>query len=346
MMGLTSQCPSGPSQAGTGACLCVAGTNTFLYGIAVSTMWVLGGVPIGVAFGLFFLDVVRTSATHWTMFSLPFARRHRIAGLVHLCWLVVGFVDIYVPLMPRLVYDVLLGVSGTVLTLTAASDFREHHSRVENRASGTLEKEATVTSSEMIEHSFYQGLNLVQIVYLHFLSSVPGASAGRYALLACATAPWLARGLFPVNRFSDNYKDADKWTTLIAVMYRMKKYQYVFYKHALLHGLNVTAAVAPASAVGLIDRSYFKLYWMGLNTAYVMEFFLQTLVKKERLSQVHMLALQALLMFACTAATLPVLMMHVSWPLAGLSLFMNVAHRGHEAYNTAIVAAAGAVLGV
>lgn len=51
---------------------------------------------------------------------------------------------------------------GTALTLTAAFDFRAAHSRVRNVASGALDDDATVTFSEMIEHSFYQGQNLVQ----------------------------------------------------------------------------------------------------------------------------------------------------------------------------------------
>ena len=43
--------------------------------------------------------------------------------------------------------------------------------RVKSVASGTLEQEATVTSDEMVEHSFYQMLNLVQ-VRLHTSSVV------------------------------------------------------------------------------------------------------------------------------------------------------------------------------
>ena len=57
----------------------------------------------------------------------------------------------------------MLGLSGTALTLTAARDFGPAHGRVRNVASGALDEKATVTSSEMIEHAFYQLLNLAQV---------------------------------------------------------------------------------------------------------------------------------------------------------------------------------------
>ena len=49
---------------------------------------------------------------------------------------------------------------GTTATLTAATDF-QHHKHAKNKASGTLDEQSTVTYSEMMEHSFYQMLNLV-----------------------------------------------------------------------------------------------------------------------------------------------------------------------------------------
>ena len=79
-------------------------------------------------------------------------------------------------------FDLVLGVLGTVLTLTAARDFRAH-ARVASPVSGTLGADATVKVSEMIEHSFYQGLNLVQIAVLHALPHARGL-AQRVTLLA------------------------------------------------------------------------------------------------------------------------------------------------------------------
>lgn len=77
----------------------------------------------------------------------------------------------------------------------------------------------------MIEHAFYQGLNLVQILYLHAVSAVQLLPL-RAALALLATAPWLLRGRFPVNSFSKNYTGpyADPYT-LISILYRIKKYQ-------------------------------------------------------------------------------------------------------------------------
>ena len=103
-----------------------------------------------------------------------------------------------------------------------------------------------------------QGLNLVQVLFLHSLrvfpplqptmvmppSSIPqpdlvrrvGALAAVWgalpllqlsphlSLALLATSPWLFRSRFPVNPFSANYKDLPS-ATLIGVLYRLKKYQ-------------------------------------------------------------------------------------------------------------------------
>jgi hypothetical protein len=128
-------------------------------------------------------------------------------------------------------------------------------------------------------------------------------------------------------------------------MYRLKKYQYVLYKHALLHGLNISAALAAAATapengadVSLAQTRAFRLFWVCLNAAYVLEFFLQTLVKRRVLAQGRMLALNALLMAASTAAALPVLR-RVRPLAAAASLALNFARRGRELSNTALVAA-------
>ena len=63
---------------------------------------------------------------------------------------------------------------------------------------------------------------------------------------------------------------------MTSVLYRVKKYQYVFYKHFLLHGLNVSVAVTGGGGgggvgTGLVETRHFSLYRLAINTAYVME---------------------------------------------------------------------------
>jgi hypothetical protein len=142
-------------------------------------------------------------------------------------------------------------------SLSAAYDFRSAHmkERVKNKASGALESNTIVTFEEMLEHSFYHGLNFVQIVFLHSapLLKSPGP---RVCAALLATAPWLFRGWFPVHSFSANYskQGQDPWA-LVAVLYRLKKYQYLLYKHVLLHGLNASVALR-GTALG--PRSSFR----------------------------------------------------------------------------------------
>ena len=81
-----------------------------------------------------------------------------------------------------------------------------------------------------------------QILSLHALDHVPTA-LHRVLLCLAATSPWLLRPYFPVNSFSANYANAPNPWSREAVMYRVKKAQYMLYKHALLHGLNVCAAL-------------------------------------------------------------------------------------------------------
>jgi len=284
--------------------------------------WVASGFLL-----LFLIELACVVLPRYDMFLKPYARRHRVAGLVHSIWLIFGFVSIVINFVPALYYDLLLGLSGIVLTLTAASDFRSHRF-VTNTASGTLQQDATVTYDEMLEHSFYQALNLVQVVYLHTVHhDVPRPA--RLAAAALATAPWAFRDRFPVNRFSDNYTKQPAGT-LVAILYRLKKYQYLLYKHCLLHGLNITVAI---SGNCIADNLAFRLYWMCLNTSYVMEFFLQTLVKRRVLGQQTMLQMQQMLMLVSTFAALQV-MGYVWLPVALLSLVLNLVHRHHDVTNT------------
>jgi hypothetical protein len=70
-----------------------------------------------------------------------------------------------------------------------------------------------------------------------------------------------------------------------------------------------------------------------LNCAYVMEFFLQTLVKRGYESQMWMLCMQQLLMLLSTVAALQVLWYHVHPVLAAVSLVLNFTNRGREPAN-------------
>ena len=142
------------------------------------------------------------------------------------------------------------GLLGTALTLSAAFDFQRAHAHVQNRASGALEQDATITYSEMMEHSFYQMLNIAHIVFLHGMCRVDNTLA-RAAAVVAVTTPWLLRHKFPVNSFSANYRKepgglegSGAEARLIRGMYRTKKMQYLLYKHVLLHGLNISVAVS------------------------------------------------------------------------------------------------------
>ena len=291
----------------------------------------------------FCASLLLVTARHPVMFVRRHGRSHRLLGLAHLVLLALGLTDAVwyseslVRDAVRLLYDLALSACGTALALSAAHAFQ--HKRVNNRASGALDEDATVTHAEMVEHAFYQALNGVQATHLH-ATQLAGSRAAKVALCLLATSPWLVRHRFPVNSFSQNYATAP-WSRT-ALMYRLKKYQYVLYKHALLHGLNVSMALAQPLLAGerpLVQSRAFRLYWVCLNAAYVLEFFLQTLVKRAYLRQSRMLGLNALLMAASTSAALPVLL-QVRAHAALLSLALNFARRGRDVSTTAIVLAA------
>jgi hypothetical protein len=123
----------------------------------------------------------------------------------------------------------------------------------------------------------------------------------------------------------------------------LHQWQYVAYKHVLLHGLNLSAALATSAADSLPQERHFRLYWICLNAAYVLEFFMQTLVRRKLLRQAQMLVMNATLMAASSLAALPVLR-GVRPELAAASLALNFARRGHDLSNTALVAALGVAL--
>jgi len=298
--------------------------------------------------GVFLMELGSVVATNTDMFTKKYGRAHRVMGAMYLLVLVVAFVDLAAGFIgtpsDRYTFDVIMGVCGTLTALTAAYDFRKAHQRAKTTtdASGALDADKTVTTDEMVEHAFYQMLNLAQVMFLHACGA-ERSMWRRLAYSAAATATSLFRGDIPVNSFSDNYAAADGAKnpgSATSWLYWVKKHQYVFYKHFLLHGLNVSVAVAGGDVVG---TPAFRCYWLALNAAYVMEFFLQTLVKKGYMGQARMLRMNASLMAASTLAALPVLA-RVCLPAAAVSLILNYTNRhcgvrGHEMRNTAVAAA-------
>ena len=221
--------------------------------------------------------------------------------------------------------------------MSAALDFAKLHAKVKNEASGTMHEEKTVTVAEMIEHFFYQMVNMSQIVYLHHLHVGTKDFGRNAALLVFTTSIWLFRGRFPIHSFMQNYASSAAAGLSVhsfeieRFLYRVKKWQYVLYKTALLHGLNVSAVFFTEN---LARRKAFQLYWRCLNASYVMEFFLQTLVKRRTISQVEMLTMNMFLMVVSTAA-IPIL----RWidPVAFSTCFMlNFLNRKRELMNVLV----------
>ena len=80
-----------------------------------------------------------------------------------------------------------------------------------------------------------------------------------------------------------------------------------------------------------------SIFWIALNTSYVMEFFLNSLVKRGVLSQRYMMILNGLLM--CSASLAAICAVNsVRLEAAVLSLLFNFGNRGHDVINTLIVA--------
>jgi len=337
-------------------------------GIEDATLFLPGltvGRLLNTALAFFFLRLLLAVVAHRQMLYPRYGRTHRLVGMALVLYLVAGLVDArltspFIP--PRLVaiYDAGISVLGFAAAYSAALDFGSERAHQRgSEASGILDEKAVVSRSEMIEHCFYQLLNLCQIGFLYAVAALPqrrveahgerplaGADVARVALALGMLLPWLARARFPVNPFSANYNrpGVGGTTPLIRFLYRMKKYQYLLYKHGLLHGLNASVAVArcmphaaPCSPP-LVGTGHFRLYWLCLNTAYVNEFFMQTLVRRRYMSQRWMLVLQQTLMLVSTAAAVQVLQAVRPLP-AALSFALNFARRGHEVSNGCVVIA-------
>jgi hypothetical protein len=286
---------------------------------------------------------------------------HRVAGMLQLLWLIVGSIA---PASPSrsLLYDAILGCLGILVTWTASQDFPHKHWRNREGVSGTLSQHAIVTRDEMIEHLFYQVLNLLQSLYLHAIPRLP-FDWQRFLALGAVSAPWLARDRFPVHPFSQNWKaetqgplrgeEPDshpsqslpgyKQGALETFLYRVKKWQYLLYKHVLLHGINMIVCLQPRSAALAHDPAW-RLYWVCLNGSYVMEFFLQSMVKRRAIGQFTMLFLNRWLMLVSTLAAGLVVWRIASVPylfLSSASLVWNVVHRGQDFSHVVALACAG-----
>ena len=224
------------------------------------------------------------------------------------------------------------------------------------KSSGVLHETKTVATSEMKEHLFYQRLNLVQILYLHFCDAWEEDDDGlcvvakATGLALATTLGWASRKRYPVNSFSKNYsggggkgENGGTFDSLENFLYRAKKWQYVFYKTCLLHGLNVSAAIGfgrSRSNRSSTSGTFFQLYWLCLNASYVMEFFLQTLVKKKYGAQSNVLFMNQFLMLVSSFSALPIVMNRVH-PIAFLAAFaLNFLNRKKELTNVCLAFAA------
>mmetsp|Transcript_30267 Transcript_30267/g.67072 ORF Transcript_30267/g.67072 Transcript_30267/m.67072 type:complete len:395 (+) Transcript_30267:28-1212(+) len=360
------------------------------------------------------------------LFLEPVGRSHRLAGLLHFGCIIFGALAVVSPPNHHhhhhqllgddgnidssdrdtsewrvwsykcLLYDICLGVLGTAATLTAARSFP--HRTISNAPgqSGTLSQKAYVTQDEMIEHSFYQVLNLVQVMYLHgvtwlwnmpsleqqqqpqlvLVSSMLGTKGGnqeqllssiraivlRLMAVLAATSPWLLRHYFPVHSFSANWikkgltrgkqyqqqETATEW--LETRLYQIKKWQYLFYKHVILHGLNLSVAFPAASAAASLSpmppltlTMPWRIFWICLNASYVMEFYLQSLVKREFLSQQSMLILQRVLMTASSVSAMLAVANVVRPEFCIMSVVLNFTNRGRDVLNVMLVAVLAAL---
>ena len=103
------------------------------------------------------------------------------------------------------IVDIALPLNGIVLSLSAANTFG--HRRVQTQqGSGTLQRHHTVTRAEMIEHAYYHGINLAQILFLHAQAAF-ACPMTRTLLAIASSLPWAWRDRVPKHSFRDNYKD-------------------------------------------------------------------------------------------------------------------------------------------
>ena len=296
----------------------------------------------------YFAVVLLVSARSRRAFLGKFGRRHRISGSLHLGVLTLYCAHVVAHRKTNLdaaTMDAMLFVSGLVLTLTAHWDFAKAHEHAERRQlgvrSGVLHAKTAVTGAEMLEHAFYHVVNGFQIAYVHCVAQpwfVRSSAETRATACLLANSAWTARSRFPINSFSNNYRDGMR--DFESCMYRVKKWQYVLYKTVLLHGLNVSLAMRPVDLISLFE---WRAFWFLLNAAYVLEFFLQTLVKRKYLRQRTMLVLNQALMLISTSAVVPVLRTAVEPHAAAMMFVLNFLNRKREMENVVVGLVAAAI---
>jgi hypothetical protein len=176
---------------------------------------ILPGLTLGrllnAGLALFFLRLLLAMAASPQMLRPRYGRSHRVIGTLLLLYLLAGMIDErLLPLIPRRLrgaYDAGISLLGFAAAYSAAVDFGSARAHMRgSEASGILDEKATVSRSEMLEHCFYQLLNLCQICFLYAVAALPHRLAARTALAVAMLLPWLARSRFPVNSFSANYK--------------------------------------------------------------------------------------------------------------------------------------------
>jgi hypothetical protein len=281
------------------------------------------------------------------LFFQRHGQSHRVVGGLYLMWIICGVCICdnvaFASAFHIFLYDFILGCLGIATTLTAARDFPHKLVKNSRGQSGSLSESAIVTQAEMVEHGYYQMLNLIQSMYLHGLArnSSNLSIFHRLGALVLITSPWLIRSRFPVHSFSHNWRltPLSSRTRSETMLYMIKKAQYMFYKHFVLHGLNISAALKPSK---LPLMRHWRIFWLHLNTSYVMEFFLQSLVKRRILKQSQMISFQHLLMLSSTISALIPILVTVDLRLSVVSLLLNIFHRHHDLENTVFVAIMGA----
>ena len=283
------------------------------------------------------------------LFLSSHGQSHRLVGGLLFVWIILGVctcgIDARFSGHYVLLYDVVLGCLGTATTLTAARDFPHKLINNEEGQSGSLSETAIVTQAEMIEHAFYQVLNLVQILFLHGMA-FRGTSmhiSYRIGALLLATCPWTIRRRFPVHSFRANWTKMpkEKQKNEEVLLYMIKKSQYIFYKHFVLHGLNISICLKPSS---LPWTRAWRIFWLHLIVSYGMEFFLQSLVKRKHLRQREMLHLQRILITSATLSAVIPIVGSVQFDLCMASLTLNFVNRYHDLFNTALIALASVLV--
>ncbi len=132
---------------------------------------------------------------------------------------------------------------------------------------------------------------------------------------------------------------SDTGMPTINTIYREKKFQYIFYKHFVLHGSNISVAfpkIHPSTNVTTLPLPLtheWRVFWIALNTSYVMEFFMQSMVKRGLFSQRLAMFMNGLLMASSTLAALGAVFGKVRMEAAIISLLLNFFNRRRDILN-------------